>query len=375
MKFIVSSKTLYSALQKAARVISNKNALPILDCFKLGLQGNSLRIAAADHEMRLSTKVDVENPNGNGEICINAKNLTDALKELPDQPLTFDIDDSTKEILIHYHNGKYNFVGQSADEYPIPKELDKTTRQQFAIEAHTLEKVISETLFAVADDELRPVMNNVYFDITPEDVTFVGSDGHRLIRIVSNDTKGESRSSFLLPKKAANLLKALLPKQSDPVKVRYDLNNVVFDLTDLSITARMCEGRYPNYNSVIRQNSSLRVELSRDVLMAMVKRVSVFGNKASNLVKFSLSPNKLTVSAQDIDFSTSAEETTDIDYGGQDFTIGFKSTFLIELLANMPTSDIEIQMADASKAAVIVPTQNMAGYNHLSLLMPMQLND
>ena len=180
---------------------------------------------------------------------------------------------------------------------------------------------------------------------------------------------------FLLPKKAANLLKALLPKQSDPVKVRYDLNNVVFDLTDLSITARMCEGRYPNYNSVIPQNSSLSVELSRDILMAIVKRVSVFGNKASNLVKFSLSPNKLTVSAQDIDFSTAAEETTDIDYGGQDFTIGFKSTFLIELLANMPTSDIEIQMTSADKAAVIIPTQNMAGYNHLSLLMPMQLND
>lgn len=374
MKFIVSSKTLYSALQKAARVISNKNALPILDCFKLGLQGNSLRIAAADHEMRLSTKVDVENPNGNGEICINAKNLTDALKELPDQPLTFDIDDSTKEILIHYHNGKYNFVGQSADDYPQPKNLDEKVKQELTIEADVLESAIVGTLFAVADDELRPVMNGVYFDITPNDVTFVASDGHMLVKMVSLETKGNERSSFILPKKAANLLKTLLPKQKENVRVRFDFNQAVFDLSDYSITARFIEGRYPNYQSVIPQSNPNRFAINRDVLSAIIKRVSVFANQSSSLVKLDISSDSLSVSAQDIDFSTAAEESTSIEYNGSPMSIGFKYSFLLDILANIQSNEIELQLSEPSKAALVVPVRDSSGWVQTSLLMPLMLN-
>ncbi len=218
MKFVVSSATLLNHLQAISRVINSKNTLPILDCFLLNLKNNTLSLTAADSETRLETLVEVSNVEGEGSLAINAKNLLDPLRELPDQPLTFDINDETLEVFIYYHNGKYNFVGLKGDEYPEPKVL-KESALRLTMDAETLFSGINRTVFATADDELRPVMNGIYFDISADDLTFVASDGHKLVRVTTTEAKGEGRSSFILPKKPANLLKSLLPKETDTVEI------------------------------------------------------------------------------------------------------------------------------------------------------------
>ncbi|MFT3994758.1 MAG: DNA polymerase III subunit beta [Dysgonomonas sp.] len=374
MKFTVSSRKLLAKLSVMVKVINNKNTLPILDCFLLGLKGNALKIAATDAEIRLSTAIEVDEPISEGTVCLNAKMLTDALKELPDQPLTFEINEDNKEVLINYHNGKYSFIGVDASNYPQPKNLDEKVKHDLVIHPEVLSLGINSTLFASADDELRPVMNGIFFDITKDNLTFVASDGHKLIKLVSTDTKGSDKASFILPKKAANLIKGMLPKQTEPIKIKFDFNNAFIELSDFTVSSRFIEGRYPNYDSVIPQNNTNRFVIERDILAAIIKRVSVFGNANSNLVKLDISNNALSVSAQDIDFSTEAEESIGITYDGTPLEIGFKSTFFTELLANIPAGEVEIQLSDPSRAALIVPVSKAYGYEHTSLLMPMCLN-
>ena len=374
MKFVVSSATLLSHLQAISRVINSKNSLPILDCFLLELDGNVLTITAADNETRLETKVEVNSSEGTGSLAINSKNLLDPLRELPDQPLTFDVNDETLEIYIYYHNGKYNFVGLKGDEYPRPKEL-KESAIGLNIPAETLFNGINRTVFATADDELRPVMNGIYFDITTDDLTFVASDGHKLVRVIHKDVKGDGRSSFILPKKPANLLRSLLPKENGTVDVKFDENNAYITMSNFVMICRFVEGRYPNYNSVIPQNNPNNVTLDRLALLNALKRVSVFSNPASSLVKLQLSEDKIVVSAQDIDFLTSAEEMIPCQYNGNVLNIGFKAVFLIDILNNIPSTDVKLELSDPSRAGIILPAENEENEDMLTLLMPMMLND
>lgn len=374
MKFVVSSATLLSHLQAISRVINSKNSLPILDCFLLELDGNVLTITAADNETRLETKVEVNSSEGTGSLAINSKNLLDPLRELPDQPLTFDVNDETLEIYIYYHNGKYNFVGLKGNEYPRPKEL-KESAIGLNIPAETLFNGINRTVFATADDELRPVMNGIYFDITTDDLTFVASDGHKLVRVIHKDVKGDGRSSFILPKKPANLLRSLLPKENGTVDVKFDENNAYITMSNFVMICRFVEGRYPNYNSVIPQNNPNNVTLDRLALLNALKRVSVFSNPASSLVKLQLSEDKIVVSAQDIDFLTSAEEMIPCQYNGNVMNIGFKAVFLIDILNNIPSTDVKLELSDPSRAGIILPAENEENEDMLTLLMPMMLND
>lgn len=374
MKFVVSSAALLSHLQAISRVINSKNTLPILDCFLLELDGNVLTITAADNETRLETKVEVNSSEGTGSLAINSKNLLDPLRELPDQPLTFDVNDETLEIYIYYHNGKYNFVGLKGDEYPRPKEL-KESAIGLNIPAETLFNGINRTVFATADDELRPVMNGIYFDITTDDLTFVASDGHKLVRVIHKDVKGDGRSSFILPKKPANLLRSLLPKENGTVDVKFDENNAYITMSNFVMICRFVEGRYPNYNSVIPQNNPNNVTLDRLALLNALKRVSVFSNPASSLVKLQLSEDKIVVSAQDIDFLTSAEEMIPCQYNGNVMNIGFKAVFLIDILNNIPSTDVKLELSDPSRAGIILPAENEENEDMLTLLMPMMLND
>ena len=374
MKFVVSSATLLSHLQAISRVLNSKNTLPILDCFLLELDGNVLTITAADNETRLETKVEVNSSEGAVSLAINSKNLLDPLRELPDQPLTFDVNDETLEIYIYYHNGKYNFVGLKGDEYPRPKEL-KESAIGLNIPAETLFNGINRTVFATADDELRPVMNGIYFDITTDDLTFVASDGHKLVRVIHKDVKGDGRSSFILPKKPANLLRSLLPKENGTVDVKFDENNAYITMSNFVMICRFVEGRYPNYNSVIPQNNPNNVTLDRLALLNALKRVSVFSNPASSLVKLQLSEDKIVVSAQDIDFLTSAEEMIPCQYNGNVMNIGFKAVFLIDILNNIPSTDVKLELSDPSRAGIILPAENEENEDMLTLLMPMMLND
>lgn len=374
MRFVVSSTALLSHLQAISKVINSKNTLPILDCFLLELEGSTLSLTAADSETRLVTSLEVNEADGNGKFAVNAKNLLDPLKELPDQPLTFEINSDNLETFIFFHNGKYNFIGQNGEDYPQPKQL-KETAVSLTIEPQVLFSGINRTLFASADDELRPVMNGVYFDISTEDLTFVASDGHKLVRCKTLSAKGAERASFILPKKPANLLRAILPKESETVEIKFDENNAYIKMSSYTMTCRFIEGRYPNYNSVIPQNNPNKVILDRLSFLNALKRVSVFSNQASNLIRLQLSDKNIIVSAQDIDFSTAAEETITCDYTGTPMSIGFKSSFLIDILNNIPSSDISLELSDPSRAGLIIPAENEENEDLLMLLMPMMLND
>lgn len=372
MKFVINSKQLLDKLLKLGKVVNPKSTLPILTTFLFGVKGSKLYLIASDIENRITTSADIYDVEGEGKISLDAETVLGALKELPEQPVTFDINDDNNEVCIYYQNGKYNFVGQSGDEYPEPKQLAENVKQKLIIPAVDLHNAILGTLFATADDELRPCMNGIYFDITKENVTFVASDGHKLVRLIS-DIQGQDRSSFILPKKGAKIILDLIAKESEDVIINFDLNNANFKIGEYNINTRFIEGRYPNYDSVIPKDQPYSLELSRDILIAILKRVSVLGNKQSNLVAFDITNNALTVTAQDIDYSTASEESTEISYSGDSMKIGFKATFLIELLKNISSDEIKISFSDPTRASLITPVHNSSGFKQTSLLMPMLL--
>ncbi|MCD8081900.1 MAG: DNA polymerase III subunit beta [Bacteroides sp.] len=374
MKFIVSSTALFSHLQAVSRVINSKNALPILDCFLFQLEDGTLTITVSDSETTMVTSVEVNESDSNGKIAVTAKTLLDALKEIPEQPLSFTINPETKEITVQYMNGKYSLMGQNADEFPLSATLGESA-VQVEMNAEILLAGINRSVFATADDELRPVMNGIYFDITTEDITLVASDGHKLVRCKTLAAKGSERAAFILPKKPSNLLKNLLPKEAGRVKIEFDERNAMFTMENYRMVCRLIEGRYPNYNSVIPQNNPHKVTVDRQQLIGALRRVSIFSSQASSLIKLRVQENQMVISAQDIDFSTSAEETQVCQYAGNPMSIGFKSTFLIDILNNISSDEVIIELADPSRAGVIIPVEQAQEEDLLMLLMPMMLND
>lgn len=374
MKFVVSSAALYGHLQAIGRVINSKSTLPILDCFLFSLEGNQLSITASDNETTLDTKLEVVESDGNYQFAIPSKTLLDAIKELPEQPITFDINPTTMEVTIQYMNGKYALMGQSADEYPMAALMGENA-VSFTIEADTLLTGINRTVFATADDELRPVMNGIYFDIFTEYVTLVASDGHKLVRYKLMNVKGEEKAAFILPKKPAALLKNLLAKEAGEINVTFDDRNATFAMPTHRMVCRLIEGRYPNYNSVIPQNNPFRITIDRAAMLSALRRVSVFSSQSSSLIKLRMAPGELLISAQDIDFSTSAEEKLACSYEGNPMSIGFKATFLMDILSNINGQDVIIEVSDPSRAGVLVPAEQAEAEELLMLLMPMMLND
>ena len=318
MKFIVSSTGLFSHLQAISRVINSKNSLPILDCFLMELTDGTLSLTASDSETTLSTSLEVNESDGDGRFAVSSKTILEALKEIPEQPLTFLVNTENLEITVQYQNGKYSLMGQNADEYPQAPEL---------------------------------VRNK----------TFVAH--------------GDEKAAFILPKKPATLLKNLLPKEQGDVQIDFDDRNATFTLENYSMICRLLEGRYPNYNSVIPQDNPHKATIDRMTLISALRRVSVFSSQASSLIKLRLSENQIQISAQDIDFSTSAEETLTCQYTGSPMSIGFKSTFLIDILNNISAQEILFELADPSRAGVIVPVEQEENEDLLMLLMPMMLND
>lgn len=375
MKFVVSSTELLNHLQSISRVISSKNTLPILDNFLFSLNGNDLEITASDLETTLITRIHLENASENGKIAVPAKILNDTLKEFPEQPLTFEINLDTLSVVINSENGKFTVIGQNGEEFPVIAKLKEDQKTVLDIDSEVLLSGITKSIFATADDELRPVMNGIFMEISPDSLTFVASDAHKLVRYRRSDGKGENDSSFILPKKPASLLKNILPKEDNPVKIQFDDKNATFELTDYSMVCRLVEGNYPSYNSVIPSNNPNKLTIDRIELYNSLKRVSVFSNQASNLVKLQIKGNQMTVSAQDIDFSISAYERLNCQYDGDDMEIGFKSTFLIEILSNLATAEVVLELSDPTRAGLILPTgsENEAE-DVLMLLMPMMIN-
>ena len=374
MRFNVSSSSLSNRLQTISRVQSSKNALPILDCILFELANGMLKMTASDSETTMVTTMEVTDAEGEGRFAIGAKQLINSVKEISDQPIMFQVDENSSAIEITYQNGRYNLIGQNGYEFPVPSGVNDSARN-LSIDAQVLFNGINRCLFAAADDELRPQMNGVYFDMTPESITFVASDGHKLVRNRMFSVHVDEPSACILPKKPALLLKAVLPKAEGDAVVRFDDRNAEIQLTDYTISCRLIEGRYPNYNSVIPTDNPFRVTADRMAFISALRRVSVFASQSSALIKIHVDQGTLTISAQDLDFSTSAEEHLICDYDGTPMSIGFNGPFLLDVLNSITSNDIVLELADPSRAGVITPAEQEENEDLIMLLMPMMLKD
>lgn len=375
MKFVISSTELLGHLSSISKVISSKHTLPILDNFLFNLQGAELVITATDLETTMITKIELDNAEGEGLLAIEARRLTNMLKEFPEQPLTFEVDMDSLQVDILSENGKFSIVGQNGEDFPQLPEIQEENSTSLKFSSNMFSVGISKTIFATADDELRPVMNGIFIDIQPENITFVASDSHKLVRYRRMDITGAEATKFILPKKPAALLKNILPVDETEITLKTDKNNAFFSINGYELICRLVEGEYPSYDAVIPTESPRKVIIDRLAISNTIKRVAVFSNQASNLIKLKLDPNQVTISAQDIDFSISAYEKLNCQYDGEEMEIGFKSVFLTEILSNINSSNVVLELSDPSRAGLILPLDNdNKNEDELMLLMPMMIN-
>lgn len=375
MRFTVSSSALSSKLNMLAKVIGSKNSLPILDCFLFQVANGEMSITASDSDNVIKSTLALTDHDGEGEFCVPNRVILDALKELPEQPLHFDVDAAGEAVAIKivYQNGLYNFTGQSAEEYPRTQSMNDACTT-VSLPTEMLINNISRSLFATANDELRPVMNGIYFDLTADALAIVASDGHKLVRSKNFTIKSESPSAFNLPKKPASLLKNILSKDGDDAIIKFDDRSAEIRFTDGVMRCRLIDGRYPNYNSVIPNNPN-EVTVDRRGLQSALRRVLPFASESSQLIRFHIESGRFEVSSEDIDFSTSAKEQLSCEYNGSPISIGFKGSSLMEILSNLTCDNIIIQLADPSRAGIIVPAEQPENEDILMLIMPMLLND
>lgn len=373
MKFTVSSSELLHGLLSVSRVISTKNTLPILDNFLFVLNGNTLEVTASDLEMTLKTTIKIDDVKEEGEIAVPAKLLTDSLKEFPDLPITFTTNEEDSVLDFSWISGASKIPYFPADDYPTQPKLGDVSIS-INMPADILLAGINNTLYATAEEELRPVMNGIFFDMGTEATTMVASDSHKLVCYTRNDVKAADKSSFILPKKPAAILKTLLPKVEEEVKITFDQKNAYFDFDGNILICRLVEGNYPAYRSVIPKNNPNKLVINRIEFLNAVKRVAVCSNQATSHIKLSLTYNKLVISAQDLSFSISAHETLTCQYEGEPMDIGFKSTFLAEILGNLPYEEVKVELADPARAGLILAAgETDPNEDICSLLMPIRI--
>ncbi|MBR4850772.1 MAG: DNA polymerase III subunit beta [Tidjanibacter sp.] len=373
MKFTISSSALLSTLATTGKVVSNKNTLPILDYFLFDLKDGILKVTASDLETTLITTVAVDNVEREGTIAAPVKLMLDSLKEFSEQPLTIEADENTWEITVSWKSGSLKIPGTSGLGYPALPELAED-KAEVALDVDMMIGGINKTIFATADDHLRPIMNGIYVNIAEGEVTFVATDAHKLVKY-NAQAEVAAASSFILPKKPSNLLRSILLKEEGAVKVAFDKKNVVFSLSGSTLVCRLIEGVYPNYNAVIPTANPNKVIVDRVELLNAIKRVAVCSNQATNLVEFNIDANCINLATKDLDFSYSAQETVMCAYEGSAITIGFKSTFLVDILSNIETPSVVIELADSTRAGVFKPLYDEPqSATTLMLLMPMMIN-
>ena len=374
MRFTVSSTALSSKLNALSRVINSKNSLPILADFLFDIHDNVLYLTASDSENVMKTQLDLTESDGDARFCIGNHDLLEAVKGFSEQPITFDVDQTTNIAKITYQNGLFSLPIENADEFPQPQGLNFAANE-IVINNALLAENINRSIFATAQDELRPVMNGIYFDLTPEYLAVVASDGHKLVRNKIMTIHSDQPAAFILPKKPASLLKNLLGKDGDDVTIRFDERNAQITYSDGEIICRLIEGRYPNYNSVIPQSNPNTLTVDRLGLLAALRRVQPFANDSSNLIRFHVEGGTLQLDAEDYDFSKTATERISCEYNGQPMSIGFKGTSFIEILSNFDCQEVIIQLADPSRAGLVLPSEQPENQDVLMLMMPMLIND
>lgn len=372
MDFKVSSAGLLKGILDVSKAVPMKSAIPILENFLFDLKGNVLEITASDSELTLITSVEVDQTSEEGRIAVPARHIIDLLKALPDQPIEIKtINDSSFECKWASGNSVLPFF--PSEDYPEIKGVSESS-DQVSFTAQSLAEGINSTIYATADDEMRPAMNGIFFDINTDSTTLVASDSHKLICYTTTEVKSEGVFSFILPKKPAGVLKSIIDKNDEEVSVHFDQNSAMFTFGVTTLICRLTVGKYPKYREVIPKTNSNILKIDRIMFLNTIRRVSVCANKGSNQVKFDLKTNQLEVTSQDLGFAIAAYEKIDCDYSGADLTIGFKSPFLIEILSNMNCENLVMKFADARRAALIVPSEEEAESEKIcGILMPVAI--
>lgn len=372
MKFIVSSSQLLKQLQAISGVLNSSNTLPILDNFLFEVSPNNLKISASDLETTMTTKVPNTEANEEGNIAIPAKLLMDTLKTFSDQPLTFTVDNSNFGIEIGSDNGKYKLSGQNGDEFPRIPQMESPTST--VIGGSILSEAINKTLFATGNDELRPVMSGVFCELSSEGCTFVATDAHKLVKYIRTDAQSESTASFILPKKPLTLLKNTLGAK-DEVTIEYNDTNAHFIFNDTQLICRLIDGKYPNYEAVIPKENPNVLSIDRQAFANSIRRVAIFANKTTHQIRLKVAGTELSISSEDLDFSNEAHERLTCQYNGEDMEIGFNSRFLLEMLNNLNSEVVNLEMSAPNRAGILIPQDGQEeGEATLMLVMPVMLN-
>ncbi|MFT5164811.1 MAG: DNA polymerase-3 subunit beta [Saprospiraceae bacterium] len=371
MKFSVSSSDLLKQLQIAGGAIGSNPVLPILEDFLFSVSNNKLTISATDLETSIITEIEVMS-DGDGLVAVPARILLDTLKELPQQPITFNVNDEKHGIEITSAYGKYKLAGENGQDFPKIPEAEETDTIKF--QAPALAQAISKTLFATSNDELRPAMTGVYFQVDFSKLTFVATDAHKLVKYTFTDITSEVSTSFIVPKKALNLLKGALPS-GDEVTLSFNKSNAFFSFNNVKLICRLIDAKYPDYNAVIPVDNPHLLTSSRTDLMNSLKRIAIYANKTTNQVILNVNDGSLTVSAQDLDFSNEATEQLTCTYTGEPLTIGFNAKFLIEMLNVLESDEIKMELSTPTKAGILLPVEPNEGEEILMLVMPVMLSN
>jgi len=371
MKFIVNSSTLLKELQKLNGVISTSNTLPILDNFLFEIEDGKIKIIASDLETTMISEITTES-SSNGQITIPSKILIDTLKTFSNQPLTFLIDEETKGIEISSENGNYKLAGQDAKEFPKVPEM--TSPSSFLITSSVLLNAINKTLFASGNDELRPVMSGVFCELSDENITFVATDAHKLVKHTRSNISSNGNSSFILPKKPLSLLKNNIDADSD-INIDFNETNVKFSLDNITLICRLIDGKYPNYDAVIPKDNPNKLVINKDELLNSIKRVSIYASKTTHQIRLKVAGSQLQITSEDLDFANKAEERLTCSYEGEDIEIGFNSRFVIDMLNNIGSEQICLEMSAPNRAGIILPLDGQdENEDTLMLVMPVMLN-
>ncbi len=371
MKFIVSSSQLLKQLQVLGGVINSNNTLPILDNFLFELDANQLKITASDLETTMSSIIDVES-DSQGSIAVSARLLLDTLKTFPDQPLTFKTEDNST-IEISSSQGKYDMAYFSGEEFPKAVSLDAPSKT--IINSDILASAISKTIFAAGNDDLRPVMSGVFFQFSPENLTFVATDAHKLVKYTRTDVVADELAEFIMPKKPLNLLKGILGNVNGDVTIEYNDSNAKFLFDNVVLECRLIDGKYPNYEAVIPKENPNKLTVDRASFLNSARRVSIFSSKTTHQIRLKMAGTELNISAEDIDYSNKADERLNCDYQGDDMQIGFNSRFLTEMLSNLSSNEILIEMSLPNRAGILTPIDGVEeGEKITMLVMPVMLN-
>lgn len=371
MKFIVNSAYLLKQLSNINGVITTNPVVPILENFLFELEKGGLTVTASDLQTSMITELQVESKE-RGNIAVPAKILLETLKNLPEQPVTFSIDESTYSVEIISDNGRYKLSGENATDFPkVPSVSNDFSAE---ISSDVLARAVNNTIFATSNDELRPAMTGVYVNLAEKNTTFVATDGHRLVRYRRTDIHSDNGNAIIIPRKALNLLKATLPGENTPVTIDFNLANAFFKFGNIRMICRLIDERFPDYENVIPTQNTIKMTIARTELLSALKRISIYANKTTHQVRLKITGSELQISAEDLDFSNEANERLSCDHEGEDIEIGFNAKFLVEMLTNLDADQIKLNMSAPNKAGVILPIDQDKSEDILMLVMPVMLN-